>query len=148
MGKKLAKADGGGLRYDADKNRLDLIPPEWPWALGDVTTQGSRKYPERNWERGMSWSKMIGCALRHIFKFCMGERYDGDGFDLEKGTTGCHHLAMAAWNLLGLMTYDLRGIGENDIPQSNVAILARVNAKGIQNAGKPTATRKKGSGRR
>lgn len=127
--KKSTLADGGGLRFDEGKNRLELVPPEWPWALGDVTTKGSMKYPERNWERGMLWSKCIGCALRHIFKFCMGERYDGDKFDKEKGTTGCHHLAMAAWNLLALMTYDLREIGTNDIPKSNLAILAKVNAE-------------------
>lgn len=102
------KADGGGLRFNAGKNRLDLIPPEWPWALGDVTTKGSYKYEERNWERGMKWSIMIGCALRHIYKFAAGERYDPE--------TGCHHLAMAAWNVLALMSYDLRGVGENDLP--------------------------------
>jgi hypothetical protein len=104
------EADGGGLRYNANKIRLDLIPPEWPWALGDVTTKGSYKYEERNWERGMKWSHMIGCVSRHILKFLIGERYDAE--------TGCHHLAMAAWNILALMSYDLRGIGENNLPDS------------------------------
>jgi hypothetical protein len=102
------KADGGGLRYDDGKNKLDLIPPEWIWGLGQVLTQGSEKYLERNWERGMKWSKMIGCGLRHVFKFCAGERYD-----LE---SGCHHLLHAAWNFLSLFTYDVRHIGENDLP--------------------------------
>lgn len=113
------KADGGGLRFNAGKNRLDLIPPEWPWALGDVTTKGSYKYEERNWERGMKWSIMIGCALRHIYKFAAGERYDPE--------TGCHHLAMAAWNVLALMSYDLRRIGENDMASMGTAILGEVN---------------------
>lgn len=102
------KPDGGGLRYNAGKNRIDLLPPEWTWALGDVTTKGSYKYEERNWERGMKWSIMVGCASRHVLKFLVGERYDRE--------TGCHHLAMAAWNILALMSYDLRGIGENNLP--------------------------------
>ena len=135
--------DGGGLRFDEGKVRLELVPPEWFWALADVTTKGSMKYPERNWERGMSWAKMIGCALRHVFKFCMGERYDGTELNIELGTTGCHHLAMAAWNLLALMSYDLRGIGDNDIPQSNMGILARVNVEGTANVKKPTAASRK-----
>jgi Domain of unknown function (DUF5664) len=99
--------DGGGLRFDAGKNQLDLIPPEWVWALAMVLTRGAIKYAIRNWERGMKWSKMIGCSLRHIFKFACGERYDRE--------SGCHHLAHAAWNLLALMTYDIRKIGENDL---------------------------------
>lgn len=108
-------ADGGGLRYDDDKNHLELNPPEWAWALGTVSTRGSYKYEERNWERGMKWATMIGCASRHILKFVCGQKYDEE--------TGCHHLAMAAWNCLALMTYDLRGIGEDNMSSSYLAIL-------------------------
>lgn len=129
-GKKTVLADGGGLRFNTGKNRLDLVPPIWVWALGDVTTRGTEKgYPARNWERGMSWGTCVACAMRHLFKFCMGERYDGV-FDKEKGTTGCHHLAMAAWNMLALMTYDLQGIGENDLAPADIKLLAAVNAAG------------------
>lgn len=121
------EADGGGLRHNAVKNRIELVPPEWTWAVADVTTKGSYKYDERNWERGMLWSIMIGCVGRHIAKFLIGERYDAE--------TGCHHLAMAAWNILALMSYDLRGIGTVDLPGVEAApwsddapnILDRVN---------------------
>jgi len=117
---QLNVADGGGLRFNEEKNLLELVPPEWVWGLGDVTTQGSKKYAQRNWERGMKWSIMVGCSLRHLFKFLAGERYDPE--------TGCHHLAMVAWNVLALMSYDLRGIGENDIPESDMALLEAVNS--------------------
>jgi hypothetical protein len=86
---------------------IELTPPEWIWGLAMVTTRGSIKYAVRNWERGMKWSYLIGCAFRHTIKFICGERYDPE--------TGCHHLAMVAWNVLALMTYDIRGIGENDL---------------------------------
>ena len=107
MGYTKPKADGGGLRYNTGKNQLELLPAEWVWGLGMVMTRGAIKYDTRNWERGMKWSYPIGCALRHIFKFVCGERYDVE--------TGCHHLAMAAWNVLALMSYDIRGVGENDL---------------------------------
>lgn len=123
-------ADGGGKRMNAGKLRVELVPPEWLIALADVMTQGSKKYDARNWEKGMKWSTMIGSMKRHIAKFEAGERYDGEGFNLEKGTTGCHHLAMIAWNALGLMSYDLRGIGTNDIPDDDgLALFRRVNAE-------------------
>ena len=122
--------DGGGMRMNKGKLRMELTPAEWEWALADVSTKGSLKYDARNWEKGMGWGSMIGCMKRHINKFLAGERYDGDGFDIEAGTTGCHHLAMVAWNALALMTYDLREIGENDLPEdSQLELFARVNAE-------------------
>jgi hypothetical protein len=121
-------ADGGGLRYNKGKNQIELMPPEWEWALGDVLTKGAAKYEERNWESGMSWSSMVGCAKRHLLKFQLGERYDGDELNIEAGTTGCHHLAMAAWNLLALMSYDLRKIGTNDMPVLQLDLFDDVNA--------------------
>jgi hypothetical protein len=113
----------GGLRFDDGKNRLDLLPPEWTWALGDVMTRGAKKYAVRNWELGMAWGKVIGCTLRHIAKFLFGERYDPE--------TGCHHMAMAAWNCLTLMTYDIREIGENDLATLHMSmrLMERVNAE-------------------
>lgn len=129
-GEQVQVSATGGLRFNVGKNRMDLIPPEWLWALGDVLTKGALKYESRNWEKGLGWSDMIGCTMRHVAKFQAGERYDGPGYDKEKGTTGCHHLAMAAWNLLSLMTYDLRGIGTNDLPDAvTIELLCSVNAE-------------------
>lgn len=124
-------AGGGGKRFDKGKTRMELTLPEWEWALADVSTKGSYKYDEWNWLLGMKWSSMIGCIKRHVNKFIAGERYDGTKFDKKAGTTGCHHLAMAAWNCLALMTYDLRGLGEDDratIVQA-MKTLERVNAE-------------------
>lgn len=102
-----APASSGGLRYDAGKVRLDLLPPEWVWGLGQVMTAGAAKYEPRNWEKGMAWSKVLGPMLRHTWKWIAGEMYDDE--------TGCHHLAMVAWNALALMTYQLRVIGKDDV---------------------------------
>ena len=129
--KKLA-----GLRYDKNKVRLDLIPPEWVWGLGEVLTAGAKKYADRNWEKGMKWSRVVGPLLRHLYKWGAGETYDKD--------TGCHHLAMVAWNALALMSYDLRNIGEKDIPSWGTDILERTkkNAinpdKGLASSGQST----------
>ena len=105
--KKPLVADGKGLRSNEGKNKLSLIPPEWIFGLGMVLTRGTIKYDSRNWERGMSWEKVYDSCQRHLLKFVCGERYDSE--------LGCHHLAMAAWNILVLMTYDIRKIGDNDL---------------------------------
>lgn len=112
------RGDGEGLRYNDGKNRVELIPAIWTWSLGMVLTRGAIKYETRNWERGMSWAYCLGSCSRHILKFMCGERYDPE--------SGCHHLAHAAWNCLALMTYDIRGIGQNDMGVDNLHDLQMV----------------------
>ena len=121
-----------GLRYDKGKNRLDLIPPEWLWALGLVMTQGAKKYADRNWEKGMAYSSVMGPLKRHLEKYNAGERYDMFDADGTPGT-GCHHLAIVAWNALALMTYDLREIGDDDVTMDLIALFDQIQNK---NSGK------------
>ena len=102
-----ASPSPAGLRYDTGKVRLDLLPAEWIWGLGQVMTAGAAKYEPRNWEKGMAWSKVLGPMRRHIVTWLAGETYDAE--------TGCHHLAMVAWNALALMVYQLRMIGQDDV---------------------------------
>jgi hypothetical protein len=106
-----SKKTGVGLRYDTGKNRLDLIPPEWEWELGRVLTAGANKYADRNWELGMDWSKIVGPLRRHLNCFLRGERLDKE--------TGCHHLGHVAWNALALLSYDLRGIGTDNLARKD-----------------------------
>lgn len=104
-------ADGGGLRLDAGKSRVDLLPADALMELGQVYRAGDIKYAAlggpRNWERGMPWSKVLGPLLRHLFKWMRGQQIDEE--------SGQRHIAMVAWNALALLTYELRQIGTNDV---------------------------------
>lgn len=95
-----------GLRFNAGKPRYDLLPADGLAALVDVYTKGAEKYADRNWEKGMAWSKCFASLMRHCWKFWRGEDYDEE--------TGCHHMAMAAWNATALCVYSLRRIGDDD----------------------------------
>lgn len=99
-------AEEAGLRFDAGKSRVDLLPPDALLEVGHVNRVGAEKYAPRNWEKGMAWSKVIGPLMRHLFKWMAGETFDKE--------TGQRHIAMVAWNALALLTYELRGIGEDD----------------------------------
>ncbi len=105
---RAVKVDGGGLRYNKNKVQFELVPPEWWWGIAEVMTRGAHKYEIRNWERGMAWAIPVGCIFRHLMKFLMGERFDPE--------TGCHHMFMVAWNACALASYDIRGIGKNNLP--------------------------------
>lgn len=96
-----------GLRYDNGKIRLDLLPPEWEWELGEVLTYGCNKYSERNWERGMDYSKVLGPLRRHLSEFQRGHQLDKE--------SGRHHLVHVACNALILLSYELRGIGNDNL---------------------------------
>lgn len=96
------------LRYDAGKLRYDLLPHDGLEELVRVYTVGAAKYADRNWEKGMSWSRCLGSLMRHTWKFWSGETHDPE--------TGCHHMAMAAWNAIALCVYDKRKVGTDDRP--------------------------------
>ena len=102
----MVEADNGGLRYNEGKARVDLIPPDVLLALGKVYAYGTQKYADRNWERGMSYSTVYGCLLRHILKWAAGEELDAE--------SGLPHIDMAAWNAIALSAYEKRKIGTDD----------------------------------
>ena len=102
-----------GIRFDKGKTKYELVPPEWVTVLAEILTMGADKYAERNWEKGMKKSRMVGSLFRHLFARLRGQRYDEE--------SGKPHLGHVAWNALALMSYDLRGIGEDDLPEETSA---------------------------
>lgn len=116
---RAAYPDDKGLRFNAGKVPLELIPPEWPWGLALVMRAGVNKgYPANNWLKGMEWSKCVGSMKRHTARLEAGEWIDAE--------TGQPHVAMAAWNALALLSYSLRGLGTNDLfPPVNLDTIAK-----------------------
>ena len=97
------------IRYDSGKNRLDLLPIRPLQHIAEVLTKNLDKYPERNWELGMSWSRCYASALRHLFAWWRGEDHDPQ--------TGLSHLAHCACNILFLLEYEERKRGTDDRPK-------------------------------
>lgn len=95
-----------GVKYDMDKPRMDLIPPEVVNELAKILTFGAKKYGDRNWEAGMAWSRPYAALIRHILAWWSGEDKDPE--------TGESHLAHAACNIAFLITYEQRQIGIDD----------------------------------
>lgn len=104
-------SENKGLRHDQGKLRYDLTEPHAIEEIVKIFTAGSMKYAPRNWEKGMSWSKVIACAKRHLAAVEKGIDHDFDpdceGCKNKNCTnhTGALHAAQAAWNMLALATY-------------------------------------------
>jgi len=104
MTKKLGKK---AIKFDEEKLRWDLVPPDAMEAVVDIFTYGTRKYDDRNWEQsGLRWGQLKAALDRHMNAFWMGEDLDPE--------SGKPHLAHATWNALALLAYFLRKTGEDD----------------------------------
>jgi hypothetical protein len=105
------------LRHNNAKARMDLLPWDAILELANHYTNSMRKYPDRNWEKGLEWNK--GCAAsmsRHLAKWSMGEDFETETLPDGTDFTTYHDLAMA-WNAIALVAYRLRGIGVDDRPK-------------------------------
>lgn len=101
-----------GTKHDAGKVRLELIPPELLFGVGHILTFGAQKYADRNWEKGMKWSRVFGALMRHMWAWWRGEKADHE--------SGMSHLWHAGCCIAFLITYEERNIGEDDRSDARV----------------------------
>jgi hypothetical protein len=93
-GKKQSFGDGMAIRDTADdKPRPDLISPFAEERLGNWLALGAKKYFERNWEKGMPFSRCTASLRRHVMRFQQGAK-DED------------HLAAVLFNAMALVHYE------------------------------------------
>ena len=93
-------------KYDQQKPRMDLVPPEATLEIAKVLAFGAQKYGDNNWRNGMDWGRVIAAVERHIAAWKTGENLDKE--------SGLMHLAHGACGLNFLITYQLRNIGKDD----------------------------------
>ena len=99
-----------GLKYDAEKPRMDLLPFEALEAVAEVLTYGAKKYAENNWRRvGCAESRYTAALLRHICAMRCGEKLDAE--------SGLLHAAHMATNALFILWFELQKDKENGLPE-------------------------------
>lgn len=86
-----------GVRFNEGKTRHDLVPAFAQEQYAQVLTKGALKYAERNWEKGMPWSKILASLERHLYAIKRGEDYDPE--------TGLLHSAHVMCNAAFLTEY-------------------------------------------
>lgn len=88
--------DTGAVRgTDANGTRYDLISPVGLRRLAETYAEGSQKYGDNNWLKGIPASDLLNHAMKHI------EQWRG-------GDASEDHLAHATWNILALMHFEER----------------------------------------
>jgi hypothetical protein len=86
-----------GTKFDQDKPRTDLLDPEFLLGVSQVLRFGAEKYAANNWRQGISFSRILGGILRHVFATMRGEDHDPE--------SGLKHTYHAACGLMFLSWY-------------------------------------------
>lgn len=98
------------LRFDAGKAALHhfdrYVDEGFCEEIGKVLAYGAIKYGPDNWKKGMSWSRCINSARRHLLAFTRGQKYDEE--------SGCHHLALLFCSIMFLFVYERDSLGKDD----------------------------------
>ena len=91
----------GGMKFDGDKPRMDLIDRAAMEELGYVLGFGANKYAAHNWRKGINYSRLVGAALRHIHAF-----NDGEDKDPESGYSHIGHAMCCLMFLMGTIKHN------------------------------------------
>jgi hypothetical protein len=95
-----------GNKFDGEKLRVDLLSFQAIQGTAEVLTFGAKKYGDRNWEKGLSFSRVFGACLRHLFSWWLGKDKDDE--------TGLNHLDHAACCIMFLQHYTKTNTGIDD----------------------------------
>jgi hypothetical protein len=88
---RLRQFESGAVRDSNEgKSRPDLISPYFTNVLGLRLAEGSKKYAERNWEKGIPDSVFLESLERHLVAYKMGK-------------TDERHTAAIAFNIMGII---------------------------------------------
>lgn len=95
-----------GVKHDAGKAPLSLIPADALTEIANVFGFGAQKYAAFNWTGGFDHRRLYDAMLRHTFASLAGENVDSE--------SGRDHLAHAGCCILMLLSHRLRGLGTDD----------------------------------
>lgn len=91
----------GAQKLDQEKADLSLFSVLWLFGVGRVLTFGKKKYAAHNWRKGLTLSRLLAAALRHIFAFLGGE-------DRDPETGECHLDHASCCLMFARETWELR----------------------------------------
>jgi len=95
-----------GLKYDSDKPQMQLLSSIAIAELSKVLTFGAHKYAAHNWRNGISSTRLLGAALRHIFAYLGGQTNDPE--------TGLSHIAHAMCCCMFILELNITIPGTDD----------------------------------
>jgi hypothetical protein len=110
-----------GTKNDQGKAPFHLLSGPALWAVAEVLEYGRQKYAARNWEDGISYSRLFAALQRHLWEWWSGVKRDDE--------SGLHALAHAMCDIMFLLHYELRY--EGALERSKFQIRLSVTPTGV-----------------
>ena len=107
----------GGVKADAGKAPISLIPTDYILGTAEVFNFGGKKYGLHNFRKGLAHSRCLDAAMRHILAILNGEQYDA-----ESGQPHIYHASCS------LAMYDYQRINHPEL--NDIYELEASNEKG------------------
>lgn len=105
----------GGVKKDQGKLRWSLLPWDAVEKVVEVLEFGAKKYDDRNWEKGMGWSRLFDADMRHKVDWWQKGEHSAKDSKIA-------HLAHSACDILFLLAYELRNVGRDDRPNNGTVV--------------------------
>lgn len=86
-----------GTKFDTGKLRYDLVNADAHKRMVEILTFGAQKYDDRNWEKGMPWSRLIASLKRHLAAIEAGEDFDPESGKLHIDHVACNAHFLSAY---------------------------------------------------
>lgn len=104
-GTREIQAENGALREKQEgKGRPDLISPFALTRISKLYENGAKKYGDRNYEKGMPFSRYTASMFRHVIAWMKGDETED-------------HLSAIAWNAFSIMHHqELGELQFDDMP--------------------------------
>lgn len=109
FGPKVRYRSATGMEKESSVYRFDLVPADALAEVARIFGMGERKYPSGpdgpNWLQGGEWWPLRASLGDHLASWDLGQDIDP--------SDGGYELAKIAWHALALLTYSLRGLGND-----------------------------------
>jgi hypothetical protein len=96
-----------GVKLDAGKAPINLIPSEFITLTAQVFNFGGKKYGNHNFRMGIGYSRLLDAAMRHLLAYNQGEELDPE--------SGLPHLGHASASIAMLVYMQAHHPALNDI---------------------------------
>lgn len=87
--KTILQNNKDGIKFDNEKNLVQLLPVISMEKIAQIFTFGAKKYSQWNWSKGIKYSRLYGALLRHLFAWYRGEKIDSESGQSHLYHAGC-----------------------------------------------------------
>lgn len=108
----------GGTKHDKGKAPWHLMSGPALEQVAEVLNFGASKYDDRNWEKGINFSRLFSATQRHLWAWWGRETWDQE--------TDLNHLAHAMCNIMFILHHQLNTqAGLDDRPTGHTMAAGR-----------------------